>query len=182
MDTHNTTASDDSRTSSSKDAEIKENDGDEKAQESKELELLNKLKHALADYANLQKENERERSSWIKFASQRLIEDLLPILEHYEQAMACVPKEMKKEQWVAGFFHIQKQFEEFMRKNGIEKIKAEGEKFNTERHESIGSEESDQDADVVLKQVRPGYILHGKVLRPAQVIVSTERNLKNVSP
>jgi molecular chaperone GrpE len=97
-------------------------------------------------------------------------------------AMACVPKEIEKEQWIAGFKHIQKQFEDFMQKNGIEKIKAEGEKFNTERHESIGAQDSDTGADMVLKQVRPGYMLNGKVLRPAQVIISTEKNLKNSSP
>ncbi len=158
------------------DAPVIQHDEDKTDQESKELELTDKLKRALADYANLQKQIEKERLQWVKFASQGLIEDLLPILEHYEQAMACVPKEMEKEQWVAGFRHIQKQFEDFMQKNGIEKIQAEGEKFNTERHESIGAEVSDKDADMVLKQVRPGYMLHGKVLRPAQVIISTGRD------
>ena len=75
-------------------------------------EYLSGWKRAKADYQNLQKKMEKEREDWIKFASESLIEELLPVAENFEQAIAHVPKEHKDNDWVTGLVHIKKQLDD----------------------------------------------------------------------
>ena len=140
--------------------------------QAKAEEYLNGWKRAKADYLNLKKEFEKERTELIKFANAALILDLLPIYSHLEKAFKQVPEEQIQSAWVKGLSHIKKEFEDFLKNLGLEKIKSEGEKFNPEFHEAVEqSTEGQAPSGTIVKEVEPGFQMYGKVIKPAQVIV-----------
>lgn len=137
----------------------------------KEQEYLDGWKRAKADYLNLKRESEQRYQELIKFANAGLILEILPVLDNFKLATQHIPEEQKKAEWVIGIVHIKKQLEDTLKNLGIETIKTVGEKFNPEFHEAVEKSESGKDG-IITKEVRPGYILNGKVIQVAKVIVS----------
>jgi molecular chaperone GrpE len=136
-------------------------------------EYLNGWKRAQADYANLQSEQNKRREEMAQFANAAVLAELLPILNHYKLAWQHVPVERQSEEWLRGFEYIRKQFEEFLKKFGIEEIPTVGKKFNPEFHEAVAHEEQvGFEPDMIFEEAAPGYTLHGKVLAPAKVKVA----------
>jgi len=136
-------------------------------------EHLEGWKRAKADYLNLKKDNEKYQAEMIQFANAALIAQLLPIFDHYKLAWQHVPADFQKTDWVVGFEHIKKQFTDFFKNLGIEEIKTVGEKFNPEFHEAVAHEEKDGfETDTIFAEVKPGYLLQGKVIYPARVKVA----------
>lgn len=130
-------------------------------------------KRARADYDNLKKDIAKERAEFINFANVNLLMELLPIMDNFRAAFNSVPENDKKSAWVVGLGHIKKQFEDFLKNNGVEQIKTVGEKFDPELHEAVGREKiENQEADVIIKEVKAGYKLHGKVIQAAKVVVN----------
>lgn len=128
---------------------------------------------AQADYQNLQKEMERKRKEWVEFANLGLLTDLLPVIENFYQGLKYVPEEVKKENWMIGFMQIQKQLEEFMVNASLKRMEPVGNEFNPDLHEAVGTrKEEGKDPNQVLEEVMGGYMLHGKVVQAAKVIIS----------
>ncbi len=119
-------------------------------------EYLNCWKRAVADYQNLKKETEKNQAEFVKFANLALIFELLPILNNFKAAFACIPEEQKETDWVKGIECIKKQFEDLMKNLGIEEIKTVGEKFNPELHEAVSKDESEGPEDTIIKETQPG--------------------------
>jgi molecular chaperone GrpE len=121
----------------------------------------NRLKRALADYANLEKRVEREKEAFIKLANAQLLDKLLPVLDDLE----LCEKHLKDE----GASLVCSRFQETLESEGIEEIKTLGQKFDPEAMDCVElvSGPKNQVVEVVLK----GYFLNGKVLRPAKVKV-----------
>ncbi len=139
----------------------------------KEQEHLDGWKRAKADYLNFKKDTEKRQVEIIQFANAALIAELLPIFDHFKLALQHVPKDQKDTDWVVGFFHIKKQFEDFLKQLGIKEIKTVGEKFNPEFHEAVSHEEKEGfETNVIFEEVKAGYTLHGKVIHPAKVKVT----------
>lgn len=137
-------------------------------------EYLAGWKRAAADYQNLQKETTRDRENMVRYATERLLTDLVPVLDHAKQAFARMPEtDGAIKQWMDGVRHLFDGLKNMLKTHGIEEMKVVGEKFDPVKHETIGSrKEEGKESDVVLEEARPGYLLHGKILRPAQVIIS----------
>ncbi|OGY46359.1 MAG: nucleotide exchange factor GrpE [Candidatus Buchananbacteria bacterium RIFCSPHIGHO2_02_FULL_45_11b] len=136
-------------------------------------EHLDGWKRAKADYLNLKKDNEKFQTEIIQFANAGLIARLLPVFDNYKLALAHVPEDQKKAEWVSGFFHIKKQFEDFLKNLGIEEIKTLGQNFNPEFHEAAAHEEKEGfEPDAIFEEVKAGYLLQGKVIVPAKVKVA----------
>ncbi|MFA6215263.1 MAG: nucleotide exchange factor GrpE [Patescibacteria group bacterium] len=136
-------------------------------------EHLEGWQRAKADYLNLKKDTEKRQVELIQFANAALIAELLPIFDHFKLALKHVPDDQKDSDWVIGFFHIKKQFDDFLKNLGIEEIKTVGEKFDPEFHEAVVHEENqDFETDVIFEEVKSGYTLHGKVIMPAKVKVA----------
>lgn len=147
-------------------------------------EYLNGWKRARADYINREKEIEKEKEDWQKFANLSVIFQLLPILDNFKRAFRVYEElrpnlekgdlqEMKA--WVEGIRQIKKQLENLFKALEIEEIKTIGEKFDPFLHESVGVQEGSDSTDkseIIVKEIEPGYKLHGRVIRPAKVIVS----------
>ena len=144
-----------------------------KLEESKQKceEYLAGWQRAQADYQNLQKEHQAQMKRLTEIVNIGLLEQLLPVIDHYELAVRHVPENQSQEEWVQGFYHIKKQFDDFLAKNGLKRIAAVGEKFDTHRHEAIGIKDGEKDNEV-LEEIQAGYALGDYVLRHAKVIVS----------
>ena len=128
---------------------------------------------ALADYDNLKKENAKDRAEFVNFANANMLMELLPIMDNFTAAFKLIPENEDKNPWVIGLGHIKKQLEDFLQSNGIEKIKTVGEVFNPEMHEAVSREKNDdKEVDVILKEIKAGYKLHGKVVQAAKVVVN----------
>jgi molecular chaperone GrpE len=129
--------------------------------EGKLEDFENRLKRALADYANLEKRVVREKEDFVKLASAQLIDKLLPVLDDLG---LC--KEHLKDK---GISLIYNRFQEVLESEGLEEIKASDEKFDPETMDCVElvSGPKNKVVEVVLK----GYFLNGKVLRPAKVRV-----------
>lgn len=128
-------------------------------------EYLEGWQRAKADYINREREIERQRSEWLEFANVSLILEILPVYEHFCQALE---HKDTNEDFVKGIEQIQKQFEDFLKKLGIERIKTIGEKFNPEVHEVI---EKKGEGNEIIEEISAGYKMGGKVIKPAKVII-----------
>lgn len=135
-------------------------------------EYLNGWKRAKADYANLQKETERQRMEFVQYATESLIRDLLPLVEHFDQAFAHLPEDLKQSDWVTGVRHIHSGILGLLQARGVTEVNPVGEAFDPMKHEAVESVESDQPPGTIIEVVKKGYQLHGKVLFPARVKVS----------
>src|SRR4030042_3583326 len=158
--------------------------------ENKNKEYLEGWKRAKADYLNLKKESEKQYQDLRKFANAGLIMEILPVFDNFKLAAVHIPEEQKKSDWVIGIMHIKKQLGDLLKNLGVEEIKTVGEKFNPELHEAVPAGtrgfDADNDADltqikgeeredgVIVKEARPGHMLHGKVIQPARVIVGQQ--------
>lgn len=136
-------------------------------------EYLEGWKRAKADYSNFKKESEKRVQEVIGFANAGLVAQLIPVFNNFKLACRHIPQEELEKEWVVGFMHIKKQFEDFLNNLGIEEIKTVGEKFNPEIHEAVEYEEKeDFETDTIFEEVQPGYTLQGKVINPAKVKVT----------
>jgi len=138
-------------------------------------ENLNGWKRAKADYINLQKETEKRQQELIQFANASLILQILPINDHFKLAFSQLPeiKDEETKKWVQGIEHIKNQIQATLKTLGIEEIKTVGEKFNPERHEAVEKRKAEgKEKDIIIEEVKPGYLMHGKVLEAAKVVVS----------
>ena len=127
-----------------------------------------------ADLDNYKKRAARERQEAIKFANEGLLEKLVPILDNFEMALAAANAQNTSVQSLqAGINMIQQQLKAAMADAGLEEVDAMGKVFDPNVHEAISQQES---ADVpegqVLQQMRKGYKLRERLLRPASVIVA----------
>lgn len=129
-------------------------------------DYLDGWQRAKADYINFKNEEGRRMEDMARFVTGGILQDFLPILDSFDLALGhgMAPGAEK------GVLLIRAQFEDVLRKRGIEIIKVdEGENFNPELHEAIGEVDSDRPEGVIAELVQRGFILRGKVLRPARV-------------
>ena len=104
-------------------------------------------------------------------AKESVIAELLPILDDINRALGHVPKELEKNAWAVGISQIAKQAEGTLANLGVEVITAKGEVFNPEMHEAVSFEDGQGDIEVVVEEIRPGYQIGNRVLRPSMVRV-----------
>jgi len=123
-------------------------------------EYLNGWKRAKADYLNLKKEMEAQNKEIREWLSKIFLLPLLDIMDSFDRAGILD----------AGIEGIKKQFEDFLKANGVEAIKVVGEKFDPLKHEAIESVEGGESGRIV-EEARKGYLINGEVLRPAKVKV-----------
>ena len=124
----------------------------------------NNYKRALADYQNLQKRVSEEKSEWIRSANKDLLLRLLPVLD----TLILAEKHLKDQGLTVSINH----FLDTLKAEGVTRIKTVGEEFNPHLMECVTTEDGEENK--VLDELRAGYLLYDKVLRPAQVKVGKE--------
>lgn len=138
-----------------------------------DLEALRQsMLRSQADFANYRKRVEKERSEDSKRAMARVIEGLIPIIDGFEQALAA-HREDEYENYRKGFELIHKQLLDNVAKLGAERIDPIGKSFDPHLHQAVDRAETTEHEDGTILQVfQPGYVFHGRVLRPAMVRVA----------
>ena len=135
-------------------------------------DLRQTLLRRQADFDNYRKRIERERAEDSKRYTARVIEALIPIVDGFEHALAA-HREAEYENYRKGFELIYKQLRDSLAKLGVERIEPLGQHFDPHSHQAMDRTETNEAEDGAILQVyQPGYIFHGRVLRPAMVRVA----------
>lgn len=143
-------------------------------------EYLSGWRRAQADYANLQRERDRERGESMKYANTSLLQSLLPVLDQFAVAMrflpdtAALPETEKKtwNSWLVGLKAVQSLWDQAATSVGLERISTQG-AFDPLVHEAVARESAQgYESGTIIRIAQDGWKLHGKVLRPAQVVVA----------
>lgn len=123
-----------------------------------------------AEMDNLRKRTAREREEAIRYANQRLLEELLPVIDNFEMGMMAAAQDTSSMIYI-GMDMVRKQLAEFLSAQGVEEIPATGQ-FNPNLHDAVSQEPSDQPEGEIIRISRKGYKLRDRLLRPASVVVA----------
>ena len=136
------------------------------------LELENTIKRLAADFDNYRKRSEEQKLNIIVSANTDLMLKITPVLDNFKRAFEHAKDD--KDPMFLGVKQIEKQLEDILIAEGLEKIKAEaGTKFDHNLHEAISFEQNNKiKADHIIAELESGWMFNGKVLKPAKVRVS----------
>jgi molecular chaperone GrpE len=143
-----------------------------RAQAASHLEDLKRLK---AEFENYRKRMVKEQTAMIERASAAVVERLLPILDNFELALMAADRTKDYESMVRGVEMVYGELLEVLRREGLERIESLHRPFDPELHEAVMHAEGEGDEIVVLDEMRPGYKLGGRVIRPAMVKVGQKQ-------
>jgi len=144
-------------------------------------EYLAGWQRARADYDNLEKQSKKEKAELIKNANRDLIISILPTLDNLGMAMAhkpeissCAAEEQKLiKQWTEGVQSVYNQLFDTLKQSGLERIDVLGKIFDPNTMEAVERKAvEDKKDDEVVEEILAGYLLNGKIIRPARVIVN----------
>lgn len=145
-----------------------------KKAEAEKTEYLTGWQRTKADMVNARKRDEEERKDFMKFANERLIEDLLPVLESFDMAMSNKEAwEKADKNWRVGVEYIYSQLKKTLTDNGLEESNPLNEKFDHAKHEATAYEPvTDEKLDhMIIAVIQKGYSLNGKILKVPKVKV-----------
>lgn len=146
-----------------------------KAQAAKAKEHYEQLLRTTADFDNYRKRAARERQDAVKFANESLLQKLIPALDNFDMAIAAAAgaKEGAAQSLQTGVNMILSQLRNTLTEAGLEEIDATGKAFDPNFHEAVSQQETnDVPEGHVVQQLRKGYRLRDRLLRPATVIVA----------
>ncbi|MFL2859184.1 MAG: nucleotide exchange factor GrpE [Pontiellaceae bacterium] len=144
-----------------------------------EESLQDQLIRLQADFTNFRNRTQRERISLYQRANEDLLLEILPVLDYFEIGLQTAEKHNSDKAVIDGFRMILDQFNKVLDQFKLKSIQTVGEKFDPHIHEALTYINSDKfDEGVCVEQVRKGYMLGEKLLRAAQVVVSSGKKLK----
>jgi molecular chaperone GrpE len=135
--------------------------------------LRDQLLRLRADFDNFRKRTQRERGELFQLANETLFLEMLPVIDHFEMGFKSAEEHKTDCSVTEGFRLVYNQLLDVLKKFNVTPIDAVGEPFDPHRHESLMHLPSDQPAETVIEQARRGYLLGERLLRAAQVIVSS---------
>jgi molecular chaperone GrpE len=126
-----------------------------------------------ADYDNFRRRSRQEKEDFAKYASVKLIEQLLPIVDNFERALSASKSVKDFDVLIKGIEMTAKQLEQVLESEGLKSIESVNQPFNPDFHQAIMQVESaDHEEGVIVEEIQKGYKLKDKVIRPAMVKVS----------
>jgi molecular chaperone GrpE len=126
-----------------------------------------------ADFENFRKRAAREKEDAVKYSNASFLERLIPIFDNFELGLAAARTGAENSPILAGMDMVAKQLNDFLLASGVEPVNGEGQPFDPNLHEAVAQEESaDVEEGIVIRQLRKGYKLRDRLLRPATVVVS----------
>ena len=140
-------------------------------------DLFDRLLRKQAEFENFRKRIEREKSEFMQFASADLMKELLNALDSFDLALRNAAKDGGKsgESTLRGFELISKQIQDTLTRFGLKPLEAKGKKFDPNFHQAVSTKPTnDVEENTVIDEMRKGYTLNGRLLRPAMVSVSTK--------
>jgi len=135
-------------------------------------QLRDRMLRNQADFENWRKRLERESAANCRFAVQEIVQELLPVLDNFDRAIEHEQAD-GADAFIEGVRLIQKQFYDVLQAHGVRPIEAVGRKFDPEAHEAVAMLPSpEQEPFTVIEDLRRGFRMHDRVIRPAQVVVA----------
>lgn len=143
-------------------------------------EYLAGWKRAKADYENLAKETERRTQDLAKYANENLLSAIIPIIDQFELALEHTPditefaeaERKRLKNWIIGLHAVKALWETAFKEIGLEQVPTDG-AFDPSIHEAVAREASETiPTEKIIRVEQAGYLLNGKLLRPAKVIVA----------
>jgi len=134
--------------------------------EVREEDFEHKYKRALADYQNLVKQTAKEKQEFVKFANEQFLHEILPVYDNLKLALIHAKSMPNNANIKDGVKYVIKQFKDVLSAAGVEEIETVGKKFDHHTMEAVEGK-----GDKVVKEVKPGYKLRGKVIVAAKVVV-----------
>lgn len=126
-----------------------------------------------AEYANYRRRTEEEKSKIYSFANEKLILELLPIIDNFARALGNMKENDVSKSYKDGVKMIEKSLMQVLEKQGLECIEACGKEFNPEFHHAVLTEASkEKNSGIILEELQKGYKLKDKTIRPTMVKVS----------
>ena len=136
-------------------------------------DLKDKLLRGQADWDNARKRILKDKEESVRYASEALLEKLLPVLDNFEMGMQAARTASDAKAISQGFEMVMAQFQQVLREAGVEAVDAVGHAFDPHRHEALGHQDSEEHPEGhVINQTRKGYKLKDRLLRPASVFVA----------
>lgn len=148
---------------------------DVKAQAAKAQEYWDRLLRVTADFDNFRKRATREKEEAIRYANHKLLEQLLPVLDSFDMAISAANAENGEgsKSLREGIQLVLQQLKSVLTEAGLEEIEAHGKPFDPNLHEAVSQLETDEFEDGhVAQQIRKGYLLRDRLVRPSSVIVA----------
>ncbi len=140
-------------------------------------EYLKGWQRERADFLNYKKEEVEKISEMVKYAEVSFIFKIISILDNFYLAEKQLPEELKGNDNVKGLMQIGKQLEDSLKKYGVEQIECLNHKFDPQFHEALEMVEAHEgdkekkDSGIIIEEVKKGYLMDGKIIRPSQVKV-----------
>ncbi|KIL38280.1 molecular chaperone GrpE [Gordoniibacillus kamchatkensis] len=128
---------------------------------------------AQADFDNFRRRARQEKEDFAKYASLKLIEQLLPVVDNFGRAIAASKENRDFDALLKGLDMTYRQLDQVLSQEGLAPIEAVGQPFNPELHQAVMQVESEEHEEgIVVEELQKGYMLKDKVIRPAMVKVS----------
>lgn len=141
--------------------------------EKENQELKSKFLRTVADMENMRKRTEKEKSEIRKFANEKIMNDLLSVLDSFDKAVCSEDGQNTNDSYIEGVKMVQKQLLSVCSKHGLLGFDSQGKEFDPNWHQAIQRLDDDQvDTEVVKEEFQKGYKLNDRLLRPAIVSVS----------
>ncbi|MCC5892973.1 nucleotide exchange factor GrpE [Exiguobacterium sp.] len=140
----------------------------------KEIEALKASELRIrADFDNFRRRTNEENAKRVKFASQTVVEKLIPLIDNFERAMQVEANSDDAKQIQAGVDMIHRQLLDVLNGENVEAIEAVGQPFDPNFHQAVMQEPSDEfESGIVTMELQKGYTMHGRVIRPSMVKVA----------
>jgi molecular chaperone GrpE len=138
--------------------------------------LYDRLLRKQAEFENYKKRIDREKSDFMQFASADLMKELLNALDSFELALKNAATQTGGQNMLRGFELIHKQIQDTLARFGLKPIEAKGKKFDPHYHQAVSTQSTDEvEENTVIEEMRKGYLLNGRLLRPAMVSVAAKK-------
>jgi molecular chaperone GrpE len=135
-------------------------------------EVKNCLLQLTADFENFKRQALRREAETRDRAVRGVLEELLPVLDNFERAVAAAQNSNDVQSLKVGVEFILQQFEEALKSQGAQPIVAQGQPFDPTQHEAIEQVEDSGESGTIIGEVQRGFLYNGKVLRPSRVRVA----------
>ena len=165
-----------------KEAEQPEGAGEQETIEDPEKEALRKTAEehyqrylrTQADFDNFRRRTRQEKEEFAKYASQTLIEGLLPIMDNFDRAVAASRENQDFDVLAKGVDMIGRQLAQLLEAEGLKPIESVGQPFNPELHQAVMTVEAEEgtESGIVVEELQKGYMLKERVIRPSMVKVT----------
>lgn len=144
-------------------------------------DFYDRLLRQQAEFENFKKRMDREKTEFVQFASAELMREILGVLDSFNLAIRnAAGNGQTEENILQGLELIYKQLQDTLARFGLTPIDAKGQKFDPNFHQAVSTHATDEvEENIVVDEMRRGYLLNGRLLRPAMVSVSTRKTVES---